>query len=86
MATDTSSYSSVGTTTNSTTDTSTTVSTGTSTAVATKAVNDDADFLSASVTDGRVECEIGTVPALSAFVAVPTALAGWLWLELRRRG
>jgi MFS family permease len=26
---------------------------------------------------------IGTVPALSAFVAVPAALAAWLWLELR---
>ena len=26
---------------------------------------------------------IGTVPAVSAFVVVPVALAGWLWLELR---
>ncbi|MCZ2811673.1 MFS transporter [Modestobacter sp. VKM Ac-2979] len=28
----------------------------------------------------------GTVPAMSGFLAVPVALAGWLWLELRRRG
>ena len=27
----------------------------------------------------------GTVPAMTAFLAVPLALAGWLWLELRRR-
>ncbi|MGY1637814.1 MFS transporter [Geodermatophilus sp. SYSU D00742] len=27
----------------------------------------------------------GTVPALTAFVVVPVALAGWLWLELRPR-
>jgi MFS family permease len=27
---------------------------------------------------------LGTVPALTAFLAVPVALAGWLWLELRR--
>jgi hypothetical protein len=26
----------------------------------------------------------GTVPALSCFLAVPTALAAWLWIELRR--
>ncbi|TQN44175.1 putative MFS family arabinose efflux permease [Blastococcus colisei] len=28
---------------------------------------------------------VGTLPALAGFVAVPTALAVWLWLELRRR-
>ena len=28
---------------------------------------------------------IGTVPALTGFVAVPTALAAWLWVELRRQ-
>jgi len=27
---------------------------------------------------------IGTVPAMSAFLAVPVALAAWLWLELRQ--
>ncbi|MCZ2816105.1 MFS transporter [Modestobacter sp. VKM Ac-2984] len=27
----------------------------------------------------------GTVPAMTGFLAVPVALAGWLWLELRRR-
>jgi MFS family permease len=26
---------------------------------------------------------VGTVPAVSAFVVVPVALGGWLWLELR---
>jgi len=29
---------------------------------------------------------VGDVAALSAFVAVPVALAGWLGLELRRSG
>jgi len=28
---------------------------------------------------------LGTVPAMTAFLAVPLALAGWLWVELRRR-
>lgn len=27
----------------------------------------------------------GTVPALAGFIAVPAALAAWLWIELRRR-
>ncbi|MEX5719122.1 MFS transporter [Geodermatophilus maliterrae] len=29
---------------------------------------------------------VGTVPAVSAFVAVPAAIAAWLWFELRRGG
>jgi apolipoprotein N-acyltransferase len=28
---------------------------------------------------------LGTVPAMSAYVAVPAALSLWLWLELRPR-
>jgi MFS family permease len=28
---------------------------------------------------------VGTVPAMTAFIAVPVSLAGWLWLELRDR-